>query len=488
MSTPYQLPRVSPEAVGIPSAAITAFIQGAEERVGGLHSLMLLRHGQVAAEGWWAPYAPELRHMLFSLSKSYTSTAVGLAVAEGRLTVDDPVLPFFADCAPRRVSRNLAAMRVRHLLSMNTGHDIDTTSAMISRRGGDWARAFLSVPVKHKPGSHFLYNTGATYMLSAIVQRLTGQTLVAYLTPRLFAPLGIVGATWETCPKGVNTGGFGLNVRTEDIARFGQMYLQKGLWCGERLLPEAWVDEATRMHSDNSSQPSPDWQQGYGYQFWRCRHNCYRGDGAFGQYCLVMPEQDAVLAITSGVRDMQAVLDLVWEHLLSAMAPTPTPVDVTAQSQLACTLTNLRVAPAQGAATSATAKRIVKARYLLDANDQHIQSISFDFGRDGVDVTLRAAEGISHLACTPGVWRAGQVTRRGALDRSPRRMGLPPPPVMASGAWTDETTYALRLCYAETPFIVTFTCRFAGDGLTVETEVSASFGPTQSAPIAGKRG
>ena len=167
--------------------------------------------------------------MLFSLSKSFTSTAVGMAVAEGRLSVDDPVLSFFPDEAPRKPGENLAAMRVRHLLAMSTGHDQDTTEHLYRRRDGNWARAFLARPVAHAPGTHFLYNTGATYMLSAIVQKVTGQTLLEYLRPRLFEPLGIEGATWETCPRGVNTGGFGLSVKTEDIARFGQLYLQRGV-------------------------------------------------------------------------------------------------------------------------------------------------------------------------------------------------------------------------------------------------------------------
>ncbi len=130
-----------------------------------------------------------------------------------------------------------------------------------------------------------------------------------------------------TSPQGINTGGWGLKIKTEDIARFGQMYLQKGVWNGKPLLPEAWVAEATSFKISNGDNPESDWNQGYCYQFWRCRHNTYRGDGAFGQYCVVMPDQDAVLAITSGVPDMQAVLNLVWDCLLPAMGSTALPAD-----------------------------------------------------------------------------------------------------------------------------------------------------------------
>ena len=162
-------------------------------------------------------------------------------------------------------------------------------------------------------------------MLSAIVQKATGKTVLDYLKPRLFEPLGIEHPTWETSPQGISTGGYGLSIRTEDIAKFGQLYLQKGKWHGKQLVPAAWVEAATARQTSNGSNPKSDWDQGYGYQFWRCRHGAYRGDGAFGQYCIVMPEQDAVIAITSGVKDMQAVLNLVWDKLLPAMQAIRSP-------------------------------------------------------------------------------------------------------------------------------------------------------------------
>ena len=301
----------SPEAEGIPSSAILDFIHAVEQHTHPLDALqgfMLLRHGNVAAEGWWAPYGPASPHALYSLSKSFTSSAIGLAVAEGLLTVDDPVLNFFPDAAPSNPGENLRAMRVRHLLSMNTGHKQDTTAQVFGghpgtgwlgprlrhRRdlagrlsldeGADWPRVFLSLPVEYPPGTWFVYNTAATYMLSAIITQLTGESLLDYLRPRLFDPLGIENPIWESDPRGVNIGGSGLHLKPEEIARFGQMYLQKGMWQGQRILPESWIAEATRATSDNSNtEINPDWTVGYGYQFWRCRHNAYRGDGAFGQ-------------------------------------------------------------------------------------------------------------------------------------------------------------------------------------------------------------
>jgi CubicO group peptidase (beta-lactamase class C family) len=208
------LPRSTPEAQGISSAAIQQFVDAAEQKLDALHSIMIVRHGQVVTEGWWAPYAANEPHMLFSLSKSFTSTAVGLAVNEGKLTVDDPVLKFFPDEAPAEPSANLKAMRVRDLLTMSTGHHDEAIANFPYRDPDSVVRKFLSLPVSHKPGTFFVYNTPATYMLSAIVQKVTGQTVLDYLRPRLFEPLGITNPQWEASAQGISMGGFGLSVRT----------------------------------------------------------------------------------------------------------------------------------------------------------------------------------------------------------------------------------------------------------------------------------
>ena len=350
------LPRSTPESQGVASSAVHGFLEAVEAGGFALHSLMLLRHGNVLAEGWWEPYRADLPHILFSLSKSFAATGAGLAIAEGRLSLDDSVLSFFPEEAPAEPSDNLRAMRVRHLLSMATGNDADTTGSL-SRLGGDnWARGFLACPVEHAPGTHFVYNSGATYMVSAIVQKVTGERLLDYLTPRLLEPLGIEGATWDTCPRGIDIGGWGLKVRTEDIARFGQLYLQRGMWNGSRLLTEEWVEQATGFQVANGDNLESDWNQGYGFQFWRCRHWAYRGDGAFGQYCVVLPEQDAVVAITSGLKDMQAVLNLVWAHLLPAFGPAPLPADPGALEVPQARLANLKVATPRGETANACAE------------------------------------------------------------------------------------------------------------------------------------
>ena len=325
------LPRSTPESQGVSSAGILDFIRTADSEVKSMHSFMLVRNGQVVAEAWWKPESADKPHVLWSLSKSFTSTAVGLAVADGKLSIDDPVLKFFPEEAPSELSANLKAMRVRDLLTMSTGHHDEVNL----RDQTNWVKAFLAHPVPFKPGTHFKYNTPATFMQSAIVQKVTGEKVVNYLRSRLFDPLGIEQPKWDENPQGISLGGYGLYLKTEDIAKFGQLYLQNGVWNGKQLIPAEWVKQATSKQVSNGSDPSKDWDQGYGFQFWRCRHGAYRGDGKDGQFCIVLPEQNAVIAITANTGDMQAELNVVWDKLLPAIGKKdPLPANDAAVAEL----------------------------------------------------------------------------------------------------------------------------------------------------------
>lgn len=473
------LPRSAPGRQGVSADAVRAFVQEIEAANLELHSFMLLRHGYVVAEGWWSPYAPQYPHMLYSLSKSFTSTAAGMLAAEGKLSLEATVASFFPDDLPATVNDNLAGMRVRHLLTMTSGHSQDTLGTIFSREDGNWGRGFLSQPVEHVPGLHFVYNSGATYMVSAIVQKITGQRLLDYLQPRLFAPLGIVGATWETCPRGINTGGWGLMVKTEDIARFGQLYLQKGVWNGKRLLPEEWVLAATSAQVPNGDPASgSDWNQGYGYQFWRCRHGAYRGDGAFGQYCVVMPQQDAVLAITSGVGDMQAVLNMVWKHLLPAMKPEPLPEQSAKAGSLRRFLNGLTIRSPKGDPSSPMAPAVSGKTYRFAANDQKIESVTLECGADRSVLRIRDQRQEHRIACGhAGEWLRGRTSLDNPEPRS----------VAASGAWTSADTFTARLCFYETPYIPTVTLQFAGDAVKYNFRPNVGFGPVERPTLEGKR-
>ncbi|MFA5262580.1 MAG: serine hydrolase [Opitutaceae bacterium] len=470
------LPRSAPEAQGISSAALITLAEEASQPIYGMNSLMIVRHGQVVAEGWWAPYAASEPHVLFSLSKSFTSTAIGIAAAEGKLSIDDPVLKYFPEDAPEQPSKNLKEMRISDLLKMSTGQhseDIDKVNYF----GPEPAtKQFLALPVVHKPGTLFVYNTPASYMLSAIVQKATGQSTLDYLQPRLFAPLGIEKPVWDASPQGVSLGGFGLNLRTEDIAMFGQLLLQQGEWQGKRILPAAWVELATSRQASNGSNPDSDWDQGYGFQFWRCRNGAFRGDGAFGQYCIVMPQCDTVIAITSGTKDMGAVLNLLWKRFLPELRPAALPADETSAGALKQKLAELALPPVKGAATSPIAASVSGKTFRFPENPDHIEAITVNFDSGGMKSVVRIAGKDYSVSSGMGVWN-----KTGEL---PSDTG--PTPIAASGAWTSDDTYTARFCMYRTPFVLNVSLRFADGKLFLEQARNVSFGAAQDLKITGK--
>lgn len=314
------------------ATAMNGFMKGAEAAKLDVHSVMIVQKGHVTYSRWQSQGKETQPHILNSVSKTFTATAVGLAIAEGKMKLNAPVISYFPNKLPASVSDNLKAMTVRDLLTMTCGHDDDPTGS-IRNAGNDWVAAFLAYPVKHKPGTFYCYNSLGTYVLSAIVQQVTGQKVVDYLTTRLFEPLHIDKPRWEESPQGINTGGWGLFLKTEDLAKMGQLLLQGGTWNGQQVIPAEWVTEMSKRQVDSvnpgtrteqaagrgMTTETSDWMQGYGYQMWRCRPGCYRADGANGQFIIVIPEKDAVIAITSHVQDMQAELNLVWDYILPAL-------------------------------------------------------------------------------------------------------------------------------------------------------------------------
>jgi len=421
-----------------------------------------------------------LNHMLYSLSKSFTSTAIGLAVTEGRLKVEDPVISFFPDDLPASISENLAALRVKHLLTMSVGHAKDSTP--IITQTDNWVKTFLALPIENPPGSTFLYNSGATYMLSAIVQKLTGQKVHDYLGPRLFRPLAIEGTTWETCPRGINTGGWGLAIQTEGLAKFGQLYLQKGAWNGEQILPAAWVEEATTFKIQQPADPGKDiaevkktseWHQGYCYQFWRTRHDAYRADGAFGQYTIVMPGQDAVICITGESGSMAGEFDLMWQYLLPAMKDDVLPPDPAAQARLKHKLASLAVLPPKAQPTSPVAAKISGKRFKIEDNTA-VQSVSFKFRKDSCTFTLRDAKGEHPITCGIEIWVNGKTNMPGTPPKLTVGALGPVSKVLATGTWKDENTFQMTWQFYQTPHHDTVTCRFEGDKVKVEFLSSVS--------------
>ena len=298
-----------------------------------IHSIMVLKDGKVVYQNWMSEGKEDVPHILNSVSKTFTSMAVGLAVSEGLVSLDEKIVDIFPEHCPENPSEFLKEINVEHLLTMTCGHSTDPTYASRTNMEVSWIKLFMEHPVTHKPGTLFCYNSLGTYVLSAIIQKRTGEKLVSYLFPRLFRPLGINNVTWQECPQGINTGGWGLYLKTEDLAKMGLMILQKGQFNGKQVVPAEWIEAASAvqvpcvpagLNSEDAKKlekfaKESDWLQGYGYQMWRCRHNCFRADGANGQYILIIPDKNAVVVTTAHVQDMQAELNLIWKHIYPAL-------------------------------------------------------------------------------------------------------------------------------------------------------------------------
>lgn len=323
-----------PEEAGVSSAGLLAYLNAREEAGLEHHAIWVLRHAKVACKMPFAPYDDHTPHMLFSLSKSFCSAAAGFAVAEGLLDWDTHLIDVLPEEFPAEPSAYLRAITLHHLLTMGSGLKPESDHVT----GEHWARDILACDCDHAPGTHFHYNSHGTYLVSRMVQRVTGMTVRDYLIPRLFEPLGMMQADgsapqWDCCPEGVNVGGWGLWLSCAQLAPFGQCLLQKGMWDGRRVLPREWLDRATHAQIDNGNgdhASEHDWNMGYGYQFWMCRgdraEGCtprYRGDGMFSQFVIVDEKRDMAVCCVSGVADIGKALTLIYDHILAAADMPP---------------------------------------------------------------------------------------------------------------------------------------------------------------------
>ena len=318
-------------------AAFENYLKAVADSSEDLHSVMVLQHGKVLAE---KQIAPDTAHIMNSVSKTFTATAVGFAIEEGLLHLEDKIVDLFPESVPAEPQPMLDQITIRNLLTMNSGHGTDPT--YVTRNGdGDWIRGFMEWPLDYEPGTCYCYNSLGTYLLSAAVQKVTGEKVVDYLEPRLWKPLGMEKPHWLESPAGINTGGWGLYLHTEDMARMGLCLLNGGKFAGKQVIPATWVAEMSKAQvpSVNAginerkmkevvaehpeityfSPEKSDWVQGYGYQMWRCRHNAFRADGANGQYIIVIPEKDAVVVTTAHIQNMQQEINLIWSHLLPVL-------------------------------------------------------------------------------------------------------------------------------------------------------------------------
>lgn len=310
--------------------AFKSYINATDSAKVNIQSVMVIQHGKILEQKWMNGGDPDSVHTMWSVSKTFTAMAVGLAIDEGKLRLDDRLVSFYPDFEVPDSNFYLKTVTVRDLLTMTCGHDKEPARESDSLTA---EQLFLSAPIKHIPGSFYLYNSMGTYMLSCIVSKVTGQKVNDYLEDRLWKPLGIEKPVWDESPEGYNWGGWGLHLKTIDMAKAGVMLLDKGKWNGKQVIPESWVSEMSRWQTwskpsgwpikvimdTHTSRDNNDWLQGYGYQMWLCRHGAFRADGAHGQFIFIFPDKDAVIVNTAMSDAYQGQIDLMWKYLYPAL-------------------------------------------------------------------------------------------------------------------------------------------------------------------------
>ena len=290
--------RATPESQGISSDLFTALLRELDaSKDTEMHHFMALRHGKVICECNFAPYPKGMWHITHSMCKSITGMAIGMLIEEEKLKLDENIYDIFPDHINAFSKIFRPVITVENLLTMTSGVTFNE-SGIVS--GNDWLGSFLNASVNGKPGTEFQYNSLNTYVLSAIVTKRTGETLTEYLTPRLFGPLGITKYYWETCPKGITKGGWGLFLCAEDMAKLGQLYLQRGKWNGQQLVSEYWIEISTARHLKTQNDT-----YGYGYQLWmEQRPGSFEYNGMLGQNVIIYPDMDMVLVTNAGNKEM----------------------------------------------------------------------------------------------------------------------------------------------------------------------------------------
>lgn len=467
------LPRSTPAAQGLDATGLLDLLDDARGRGLALHSLMVARHGHVVAQTWWPPYGPDGFGLVYSLSKSFTAAAVGFCVQEGLLGVDQPVLEVLG-VDPAGLHPNWARVTVRHCLTMTVGHDTEAWPQVVDRAdpdparlepGADWLPLVLATEPVHEPGTHFAYNQVATYLLSLAVHRVSGGGLLELLRPRLLEPLGIDRVAWQRDPMGRELGFSGIHVTTSAVLALAQLTLDRGRWQDRQLLEDAWFDDATRAHGPLNADPSvgPDWRRGYGFSYWMQRYG-FRGDGAFGQFAVVLPDQDVAVAITGETERMQDVLDLLWRHLVPAVDRTgPADADARLADRLEAIGAGADTPPPGGRAASEP-QRLPRAAGSDLAARYHAVTVAGD-GADGTRLTLHRDGGDDlTLIVGAGAWRASDLVADG------RRL-----PVVAAGGTQPDGRFCAEVVMVQTPH--RFTVSTGPDGAELRWRIVPLSGP-----------
>lgn len=477
-----KLEHVSPESVGIKSSAINDFIEEINSKGLGLQSFTVVRHNKVCAQGFWKPYSADIPHVLYSMSKSVTSTAVGFAVSEGLLSLDDRVADFFPEYSSAKRPMN-QKLTIEMLLTMRS----DKMITVLDEKGGkDWIKQFFDAGFIAPADTKFNYISENTTMLSAIISKVTGMSMIDYLYPRMFEPLGIEKPFWEEDGHGNNAGGWGLYMKSEDLAKFFLPYINEGKWIdGTQLVPEQWVKTATAKHTPSVSDGFIDNMCGYGYQFWRNPvANSFRADGLFGQRCFMFPEYDALVVLNSGESEDYKIMKVFWKYFPECFEYGELPENKKEHEKLLDALSSLETEqlPAMprnkgleekfGARTikcktnAFTSVISVSVLQMLYNKPGYINEMRLDFNDDGLAFTWKEKEEVNTI-------NAGM---NGEYGVSLMKLGDLTYHAYSKAAWQENGTLKLWIRPVETAHVRKFTFEFLSDNkVKVINEMTPTF-------------
>lgn len=453
------LVRKSPDEVGANAEALMNFFSDLEASRAEMHGIMFWRHGAVFAEGWWWPYRSELPHMLHSATKSFTASAVGMAMAEGAFKLDDKVVSFFPDELPPTLDPRYRDLTVENLLAMKTGQSMAVSGSVWRPIKTSWVTEFFKIPLGGPPGGAFLYTSASTYMLSAIISKTTGQNLHEYLKPRLFQPLGIAGESWDPGPNNISPGANGLTAKTSDLLKLGILHQQDGMWNGKRILPRGWAGQVQAPHTPGR----------YGWQWWLSPAG-YSANGLFGQISLVLPRQQAVIAWNSATREDE-IQELVESRVAAIFSDRPSRSPPLNEALTYRTKT-LRAVPVARATTSPNTAVASAKPYLAEENEEGVQRVSFDFSADKCVFKMRDGRGEHRVDVGLSSWIEGRTSMTG--NRLHHQYQLDDMRVAAWGCWVEPAVFEMTWQYNESAFRDTVRCRFVGTSVLIDRSVNVN--------------
>lgn len=434
-------PAPSPESLGIPSQAILNFLQRIDAERLGMHGFLLVRRNRIAAEGYWAPWSADRKHRMYSVSKSFVALAVGMMIDEGRLTLADRVADYFPDKVPATLHPWLAASTVRDLLMMATAH----SSNSYTRDDPDWVWTFFNQTPSHPPGTIFSYDTAATVVLTATVERLAGMPFLEYMRPRFLDRIGFSADAWcVRTPEGGSWGGSGVICTLRDMASVALACMNGGLWGAERVLPEAYVRAATAKQIDNTIRGNC----GYGYQIWREKANGFSFRGMGSQYAICLPDKAflfACIADTQGAPAGSAIPDVMWEELYPHLADVPLSENRNAHAALAVKIGQLAVLPLPGHSDVPVAAQVNGAWYGLEENPMGITRLRLSFNGDQGMWEYTNGQGDNVLQFGIGRVLSGKFPQRNYFGA---QIGVIPGieyDCLASAAWIDGQTLNMEV-------------------------------------------